>query len=127
LACSGNKRPLKGSVAVRLLRAFEGEADWAFMAEVFELVDFARVKSDEDCDAIVSAVSRAYTALGQPERIERAERVKKVAGMRQKQLRQHKSTKQQHKSTQKHPDRVAAAPRASVLMVNGVPVTSSSS
>ncbi|CAH0480651.1 unnamed protein product [Peronospora belbahrii] len=75
LLTSVNKRPIKGSLAKKLLEIFEEESDYAFMTEVFELTDFSRVNSENDRKAIVSAVSRAYEALGQPERMERAEYV----------------------------------------------------
>ncbi|KAL4176659.1 hypothetical protein KRP22_001600 [Phytophthora ramorum] len=129
LATSGNKRPLKGAVGVRLLRAFEGESDWKFMAEVFELIDFAQVHNEEDRNAIVIAVSHAYTALGQPERVKRAEHVSMVASKRQQQLRQHKSTTYQKKNVHRHPDRVntTSGVEAKPVVINGIPVTSSSS
>ncbi|OWZ22491.1 putative mitochondrial protein [Phytophthora megakarya] len=115
LATSGNKRPLKGAVAVKVLETFEGESDWAFMAEVFELVDFAQVRGEEDRKAIVSAASRAYEALGQPEQVKRAEHVSTKAMKRQQQLRQRTSPKQQRPVAKSKP-----------VMLNGVPVLSSS-
>ncbi|KAG6622082.1 putative mitochondrial protein [Phytophthora cinnamomi] len=131
LATSGNKRPLKGALAVKLLRAFESESDWAFMAEVFELTDFSHVKSEEDCEVIVSTISRAYNALGQPERIKRAERVAATASKRQKRLSQHKSTKQVRKKGQWRSSRTSGTPsapsEAKPVMINGIPILSSSS
>ncbi|KAE9337082.1 hypothetical protein PF008_g12719 [Phytophthora fragariae] len=120
LANTGNKRPLKGALAVKLLKTFENESDWAFMAEVFDLTDFAHVRSEEDREAIVSSASRAYEALGQPGRSERAKRVAMVASKRQKQLRQHKSTKQEQKKGQWR------SAEAKPAMINGIPILSSS-
>ncbi|CAI5723796.1 unnamed protein product [Peronospora effusa] len=128
LDTSANKRPLKGSVAKKLLETFEDESDWAFMAEVFELTDFSHVNSEEDRKAIVSAVSRAYEVLGQPERVARAKHVSEVAGKRQKLLRQRLATKQQKKNTGRRSSGVSPSPKFSQpVMISGIPVTSSSS
>ncbi|KAG7386428.1 hypothetical protein PHYPSEUDO_000257 [Phytophthora pseudosyringae] len=132
LATSGNKRPVNGALGVRLLETFEGESDWAFMAEAFELIDFSQVQNEDDRKAIVSSVSRAFEALGQPERVKHAERVSTVAEKRQKQLRQRKPTKEQQKNNApRRSGRVSAARSAAAastpVMVNGIPVLSSSS
>ncbi|POM59212.1 hypothetical protein PHPALM_32090, partial [Phytophthora palmivora] len=116
LATSGNKRPLKGAVAVKVLETFEGESDWAFMADVFELVDFSQVLREDDRKTIVSSVSRAYEALGRPEQVKRAEHVSVIAAKRQKQLRQRKVTKPQKKRYD--PKHRSAKP----TMVNGIPI-----
>lgn len=122
LVTSGNKRPIKGALAIKLLRTFEGESDWVFMAELFELTDFSLVNSEDDRKAIVSAVSRAYEALGQPERVDRAEHVSLLAGKRQKLLRQRKSTEQQKTTVLRRP---SSDPKPT--MINGIPIASSSS
>ncbi|CAI5727397.1 unnamed protein product [Hyaloperonospora brassicae] len=128
LATSENKVPLKGTLASKLLQTFESESDWAFMAEVFELTDFSHVNSEDNRKAIVSAVSRAYEALGEPERVERAERISLVAGKRQKAVQPQASTRQQQKTRGKRPGRSAAASSsAKPMLINGVPVLSSSS
>ncbi|KAG3082180.1 hypothetical protein PI125_g19988 [Phytophthora idaei] len=133
LATSGNKRPLNGPLGVRLLEAFEGESDWAFMAEVFELIDFAIAQNEDSRKAIVASVSRAYEALGQPERVQRAESISTVAEKRHQQLRQRKSTKQQQKKKNYVPRRSGRvsdtrnAPASSKpTIINGIPVVSSS-
>ncbi|GMF47349.1 unnamed protein product [Phytophthora fragariaefolia] len=118
LVTSGNKRPLKVALAVKLLNAFESESDWVFMTEVFELTDFSQVKDEDDTKAVVSAVSRAYEALGHPERIKRAEHVATVARKRQKKLRQHKQDRKKYSNVG-----VEAKP----MMVDGIPIVSSSS
>ncbi|CAI5723743.1 unnamed protein product [Peronospora destructor] len=128
LVTSANKRPIKGSIAKKLLETFESESDWVFMAEVFELTDFSHVNSEEDRKIIVSAVSRAYKALGQPDRVDRAEHVSEVAGKRQKLLRQRSSTKQQKKNTGRGSGGVSASPSSSQpVIISGIPVASSSS
>uniref|UniRef100_M4BRJ1 Pentacotripeptide-repeat region of PRORP domain-containing protein n=1 Tax=Hyaloperonospora arabidopsidis (strain Emoy2) TaxID=559515 RepID=M4BRJ1_HYAAE len=129
LITSENKVPIKGTLAIKLLETFENESDWPFMAEVLELTDFSQVNSEDNRKAIVSAVSRAYEALGQPERVERAERMSLVAGKRQKVgHHQQGSMKQQPESRVKRPSGSAASPRRSKpVMINGIPVASSSS
>ncbi|GMF29914.1 unnamed protein product [Phytophthora lilii] len=136
LANSVNKRPLRGSLSVRLLETFGGEEEWKFMAEVFELTDFSLVNNEDDRKAIVSAVSRAYEALGKPELVKRAEHVSMIACKRHKQLRQRKSANQhRQRNSTKHPkqrslDRVSdtskLAADAKQMVVNGIPVISSS-
>ncbi|POM68792.1 Hypothetical protein PHPALM_14995, partial [Phytophthora palmivora] len=109
LATSGNKRPLKGAVAVKVLETFEGESDWAFMADVFEMVDFSQVLREDDRKTIVSSASRAYEALGRPEQVKRAEHVSMIAAKRQKQLRQRKVTKpQKERFSATHPSSMLA-------------------
>ncbi|KAF4148172.1 hypothetical protein GN958_ATG02637 [Phytophthora infestans] len=130
---SKNKRPLNGPLGLRLLEAFEGESDWAFMAEVFEMIDFSFARDECGRKAIVASVSRAYKALGQPERAKRAEKLLTVAAeRRQKQWRQRKSMKQEGRNFEsRRTRRVSETRTASVssapIMINGIPVISSSS
>ncbi|KAL3664138.1 hypothetical protein V7S43_011020 [Phytophthora oleae] len=133
LASSSNNRPLKGALGLKLLQTFEGESDWAFMAEVFDLIDFSLALKDDDLKAIVSSVSRAYEALGQPERIKRAEQLSTKVEIRQKQLRQRKSVKesQQKKNEPRRSDRARATrntpTESKPMVVGGIPVIASSS
>ncbi|KAK1934430.1 hypothetical protein P3T76_011039 [Phytophthora citrophthora] len=132
LDSSKNKRPLKGSLGLKVLQTFEGESDWAFMAEVFNSIDFSIVK-DDDGRAIVSSVSRAYEALGQPERIKRAKHLLTLTDSRQKRLQQRKTAKesQQKKNEPRRSERVKATrntpTESKPMMVGGIPIISSSS
>ncbi|ETL79111.1 hypothetical protein L917_20182 [Phytophthora nicotianae] len=133
LATSSNKHPLNGPLGLKLLEAFEGESDWEYMAEVFELIDFSLTRDEDNRKAIVACISRAYEALGQPERVKRAECVSAVAEKLQKQLRQRKSMKQQQKKNYE-PKRSGRTgdtqnvPTSSrPTMIDGIPVLSSSS
>ncbi|RLN60151.1 hypothetical protein BBP00_00006138 [Phytophthora kernoviae] len=122
VSASRNKRPItKGRVAKaimnRLENAPEGEVDWAFITEVFEATDLFSVKINEDLEDIVKAASRAYEALNQPDGVERA-------AERQEYVRSQKKKKK----TTKKPRREGHLARAKkeTMMINGIPVTSSS-
>lgn len=75
IALSDNKRPLSGSVGVKILKAFEDKSDWASMAETFELINFSKEIHTDNCEAIVTLVTQAYDGLGQSERIKQAKQV----------------------------------------------------
>eukprot|EP00644_Phytophthora_capsici_P015005 jgi/Phyca11/555654/estExt2_Genewise1Plus.C_PHYCAscaffold_760071 len=129
LTSSSNKRPLKGSVGLKVLQTFEGESDWAFMAEVFDLIDFSLALKDDDSKAIVSLVSRAYEVLGQPKL---ANSVSTIVERRQKQSGQRKSVKesQQKKNGPRRSDRTRSTrnppTNSKQVMVGGIPIISSS-